>query len=58
MAAIISTTSCAPNSSPEKRMNIKNLELDQKVEVISKQQQVLRDSILILKKEIDAIKHQ
>lgn len=57
MALSISATSCGPDSSPEKRMNIKNQELNQKVEMIFKQQQILRDSILILKKEIDAIKH-
>lgn len=57
MAVSISTTSCGPDSSPEKRMNIKNQELNQKVEMIFKQQQILRDSILILKKEIDVIKH-
>jgi len=54
----ISATSCGPNSSPEKRMNIKNEELNQKVQVVFKQQKFLRDSILILKKEIDAIKHK
>jgi len=57
MAIAISATSCGSNSSPEKRMIIKNQELSQKVEVIFKQQQILRDSILILKKEIDAIKN-
>jgi len=56
MAVSLSVTSCGPTSSPEKRMNIMNQELSQKVDVIFKQQQVLRDSILILKKEIDAIK--
>ncbi|MFP5081571.1 hypothetical protein [Pedobacter sp. JCM 36344] len=58
MAVSISATSCGPNSSPEKRMNIKNQELSQKVEVIFKRQQILRDSILILKKEIDAINNK
>lgn len=58
MAVSISATSCGPNSSPEKRMNIKNQELTQKIEVIFKQEQILRDSVLILKKEIDAIKHK
>lgn len=58
MAVSISATSCGTNSSPEKRMNIKNQELSQKVEVIFEQQKILRDSILILKKEIDIIKHQ
>lgn len=58
MAVSISATSCGPNSSPEKRMNIKNQELSQKIEVILKQEQILRDSVLILKKEIDAIKHK
>lgn len=58
MAVSISATSCGPNSSPEKRMNIKNQELSKKVEVIFEQQQVLRDSILILKKEIEAIKYK
>lgn len=57
MAISIVATSCGPNSSPEKRMNIKNQELSQKVEVIFKQEQILRDSVLILKKEIEAIKH-
>jgi len=56
MAVSISITSCRPNSSPEKRMNTKNQELSQKVEMIFKQQQILRDSISILKKEINAIK--
>jgi len=41
MAVSISATSCGPNSSPEKRMNIKNQELSQKVEVIFKRQQIL-----------------
>jgi hypothetical protein len=58
MAVSITATSCSTNSSPEKRMNIKNQELSQKVEMIFKQQQILRDSILILKKEVDAIKPQ
>lgn len=58
MAVSVSVTSCGPNSSPEKRVNIKNRELSQKVEGIFKQQQILRDSISILKKEIDAIKHK
>ncbi|WP_143095997.1 hypothetical protein [Pedobacter insulae] len=58
MAVSISATSCGPNSSPEKRMNIKNEEISQKIEVILKQQKILRDSILILKKEIDIIKHK
>lgn len=58
MAVSISAISCGPNSSPEKRMNIKNQELNQKVELIFKQQKILRDSILILKKEIDIIKHK
>ncbi|RYE54045.1 MAG: hypothetical protein EOP48_13085 [Sphingobacteriales bacterium] len=53
---LLGITSCGPTSSPEKRMNIKNDELEQKVELISKQQQVLKDSILILKREIDSIK--
>ncbi len=57
LAVLISATSCGPDSSPEKRMDIKNQELSQKVTVIFTQQQILRDSILILKKEIDAIKH-
>ena len=58
MAVSISVMSCRPNSSPEKRMDKKNQELSQKVEVIFKQQQILRDSISILKKEIDAIKYK
>jgi len=58
MAVSISAISCKPNSSPEKRMNIKNQELSQKVEMIFKQQKILRDSIFILKKEIDIIKHK
>jgi hypothetical protein len=56
MAVSISAICCESNSSPEKRMNIKNQVLSQKVEVIFKQQKILRDSILILKKEIDIIK--
>jgi hypothetical protein len=51
MAVSISAISCGPNSSPEKRINIKNEDLSQKVEVIFKQQKILRDSILILKKK-------
>jgi hypothetical protein len=51
MAVAISAISCGPNSSPEKRINIKNEDLSQKVEVIFKQQKILRDSILILKKK-------
>jgi len=58
MAVSISVMSCRPNSSPEKRMDIKNQEISQKVEVIFKQQQILRDSISILKNEIDAIKNK
>ena len=58
MAVAISVLSCGPNSSPEKRISIKNQELSQKVDLIFKQQKILRDSILILKKEIDLIKHQ
>ena len=58
IAVSVSAISCGPTSSPEKRMVIKNQELSQKVEVIFKQQQILRDSILILKKEIDAIKNK
>ncbi len=55
-ALSISATSCGSSSSPEKRMNIRNQELNQKIEILSKQQKILRDSILILKKEVDAIK--
>jgi hypothetical protein len=51
MAVSISAISCGPNSSPEKRINIKNEDLSQKVEVIFKQLKILRDSILILKKK-------
>ena len=58
LMVVLTGTSCGPNSSPEKRMNIKNHELEQRVEVIFQQQQILRDSILILQKEIDAIKHK
>ena len=58
MAVLIGATSCGPDSSPEKRMNIKNQELSEKVTLIYKQQQILRDSILILKKEIDVIKNK
>lgn len=58
MAVSISVTSCGTNSSPEKRMNISNQKLSRKVDVIFKQQQTLRDSILILKKEIIAIKNK
>ena len=58
MAVSLSATSCGPNSSPEKRMNIKNQELNQKVDMIFKQQQILRNNILILEKEIDAIKNK
>lgn len=53
---LLGITSCGSTSSPEKRMNIKNDELEQKVEIIFKQQQVLKDSILVLKREIDSIK--
>jgi hypothetical protein len=55
-AAIIIVTSCGPNSSPEKRMNIKNHELEEKVEVLVKQQKSIRDSITILNTKIDGIK--
>lgn len=58
MAVSISAISCGPTSSPEKRIMIKNQELCQKVEMIFKQQKILRDSIFILKKEIDIIKHK
>ncbi len=58
MAVSISATSCGPNSSPEKRIAIKNQELSRKVEMIFRQQKILCDSILILKKEIDIIKHK
>ena len=58
MAVSLSATSCGPNSSPEKRINIKNQELNQKVDMIFKQQQILRNNILILEKEIDAIKNK
>jgi hypothetical protein len=58
MAIAISAISCGPNSSPEKRMNNKNQKLSRKIEVIFKQQQILRDSISILKKEINAIKNK
>ena len=58
MAVSISVTSCGPDSSPEKRMELKHQELSQKVTVIFIQQQILRDSILILKKELDAIKNK
>ncbi len=58
MAVSISAISCGPTSSPEKRIMIKNQELSQKVEIIFKQQKILRDSIFILKKEIDIIKHK
>lgn len=54
----ISATSCGPDSSPEKRMNIKNHELEQKVISIFKQQQILRDSISMMNKKIDAISHK
>jgi uncharacterized lipoprotein YehR (DUF1307 family) len=54
-AVLISVTSCGPNSSPEKRMNNKNHELEQKVALIFKQQQILRDSISMMNKKIDAI---
>jgi energy-converting hydrogenase Eha subunit H len=56
IAVSIIVTSCGPNSSPEKRMNIKNHELEQKVEVLVKQQQSIRDSITILNTKIDGIK--
>jgi energy-converting hydrogenase Eha subunit H len=56
IAVSIIVTSCGPNSSPEKRMNIKNHELEQKVEVLVKQQQIIRDSITILNTKIDGIK--
>jgi hypothetical protein len=56
IAVSIIVTSCGPNSSPEKRMNIKNHELEQKVEVMVKQQQIIRDSITILNTKIDGIK--
>jgi septal ring factor EnvC (AmiA/AmiB activator) len=58
MAVAISAISCGSNSSPEKRMNNKNQKLSRKIEVIFKQQQILRDSISILKKEINAIKNK
>lgn len=57
-AVLISATSCGSNSSPEKRMNIKNHELKQKVAIIFKQQQILRDSIYMMNKEIEAIHHK
>jgi hypothetical protein len=56
MAISIIATSCGPNSSPEKRMNAKTRVLSQKVDTLFKQQQILQDSILILKKEIGATK--
>lgn len=55
---VISATSCDPNSSPEKRMKIKNHELEQKVALIFRQQQILRDSISMMNKEINAITHK
>ena len=57
MIVLMTTTSCGPDSSPEKRMNIKSHELEQKVAAIVKQQQILRDSIAMLNKELAAIKH-
>lgn len=54
---LITATSCGPDSSPEKRLNIKNQELEQKVAAIIKQQQILRDSISMLNKELGKIKH-
>ena len=57
MIVLMTITSCGPDSSPEKRMNIKNHELEQKVAQIVKQQQILRDSISMLNKELITIKH-
>jgi len=56
-AIIICAASCGPDSSPEKRMNIKNHELEQKVDAIYKQQQILRDSISMMNKKLDSIKY-
>ena len=56
MVISIIATSCGPNSSPEKRMNAKTQVLSQKVETLFTQQRILQDSILVLKKEIGAIK--
>lgn len=58
IAVCISATSCGPNSSPEKRMNIKNNELERKIALMFKQQQILRDSISIVNKKINAINHK
>jgi len=52
---LIGIASCGPDSSPEKRMNKKNHELEQKVASIWKQQQILRDSISIINKKIDTL---
>ena len=58
IAVSIIVTSCGPNSSPEKRMNTKIHELEQKVEVLAKQQQIIRDSLTILNRNIDEIERK
>lgn len=49
-------TSCGVDSSPEKRMNIKNQQLEQRVTAIEQQQQILRDSIYYLNKKLQTEK--
>ena len=55
---LITSTSCGSKSSPEKRMNLKNHDLEQKVELIGKQQQILRDSISVMNKRIDSLNNR
>ena len=50
---LISVTSCGPNSSPEKRMKSKNHELERKIALLAKQQQILRDSIFMMDKKLE-----
>ena len=50
---LISVTSCGPNSSPEKRMNSKNHELERKVALLANKQQILRDSIFMMNKKLE-----
>ena len=57
MVVLMTIPSCGPDSSPEKRMNVKNHELELKVAAIVKQQQILRDSISIMNKKLDNMKH-
>lgn len=55
---VLFLAACNPESSPEGRMNIKMKKMEQKIDSLKAGHDALRDSIILIKKQINALERQ